>query len=217
MAVEEKRGCGYRKVGGLYLICFGAGRHCGKMPVKCEVCPTCNAGIKPTRGWTWIDPVPHFAERACDSGNCRACPLGSDNLTDLGPVGLIWIGEQFYPTPQAFVAEAGRMGISRRIPAIPKGFSWARPGCCSRTARFALGRMSWRPGSSISPVRSGSKRSSPRRKRVTVGKWRSSPSAALPRLWSPITIPITTRTARRTTTRPVCSKSQRSDDHGQRV
>jgi hypothetical protein len=122
MAVEPKRGCGYRRVGGLYLVTFGVGRHCGKMPVKCEVCPTCNAGIKPTRGWTWIDPVPLFGGRECTTPTPDTCPLEDWRLEDLGPLGLLWIGEKFYSRPRDFTAEAERLGISRRIPAIPKGF-----------------------------------------------------------------------------------------------
>jgi hypothetical protein len=122
MAVEVKRGCGYRKVGGLYLVTFGAGRPCGKMPIRCEVCPTCNQGIKPARGWTWIDPVPLFGGRECATPTPDTCPLEDWRLEELGPVGLIWIGEKFYPRPQDFTGEAQRMGISRRIQAIPKGF-----------------------------------------------------------------------------------------------
>jgi hypothetical protein len=92
MAIEAKRGCGYRKVGGLYLVTFGAGRHCGKMPIRCAVCPTCNQGIKPTRGWTWIDPVPLFGERECLWGGGSmfeapghvTCPMADERLADLG-------------------------------------------------------------------------------------------------------------------------------------
>ena len=40
----------------------------------------------------------------------------------MGRVGLIWVGEKFYPTPQDFCAEAEKMGISRRIPAVPNDF-----------------------------------------------------------------------------------------------
>jgi hypothetical protein len=40
----------------------------------------------------------------------------------MGKVGLLWVGEKFYATPADFVAEANRMGVSRRIPAVPKGF-----------------------------------------------------------------------------------------------
>ena len=48
--------------------------------------------------------------------------MSDQNCAGLGPVGLIWVGEKFYPTPRAFLAEAKRMGISRRISAVPKGF-----------------------------------------------------------------------------------------------
>lgn len=40
----------------------------------------------------------------------------------VGQCGLIWIGETHYPTIGHFNREAERMGISRRIPAVPKGF-----------------------------------------------------------------------------------------------
>jgi hypothetical protein len=40
----------------------------------------------------------------------------------MGQVGLLWVGEKFYPTPYDFSQEAGVMGISRRIPALPKDF-----------------------------------------------------------------------------------------------
>jgi hypothetical protein len=146
MAVEAKRGCGYRKVGGLYLVTFGAGRHCGKMPIRCDVCPTCNGGIKPTRGWTWIDPVPLFGERECRGGDCRACPMGAGNFDNLGPIGLIWIGEKFYPTPHASTDEARRMGISRRIPAIPKGFQLG-----STWVAFAHRRVKFGPDAELAP------------------------------------------------------------------
>jgi hypothetical protein len=40
----------------------------------------------------------------------------------MGQVGLLWVGEKFYPTPGEFNREALDMGISRRITALPKGF-----------------------------------------------------------------------------------------------
>lgn len=39
MAVETRRGCGYRKVGGIYLVCDGAGFRCDQLPVNLEVIP----------------------------------------------------------------------------------------------------------------------------------------------------------------------------------
>jgi hypothetical protein len=40
----------------------------------------------------------------------------------MGQVGLLWVGEKFYPTPADFNREAAEMGISHRITAIPKDF-----------------------------------------------------------------------------------------------
>jgi len=131
MAVEAKRGCGYRKAGGTYMVGGELSAPCGRLPLELHVCPVCNSGIKQTRGWTWIKPRVLFKDaRECalknDSrlpGNtpcCFFCPLNPENLPERA--GLLWIGEQFYPTPAAFMREAFRMGISRRITAIPRDF-----------------------------------------------------------------------------------------------
>jgi hypothetical protein len=121
MAIEEKRGCGYRKVGGLYLVGEGPNASCCQMPILLRVCPTCHAGIKETRSYQWIDPKPFLREctRNLGPGVCPNAYLG-ERLGD--KVGLIWIGKQFYPTPLDFQMEAKRMGVSRRVKAIPRGF-----------------------------------------------------------------------------------------------
>jgi hypothetical protein len=142
MAIEPQRGCGYRKVGGLYLVTMGAGRPCGKLPIRCGVCPTCHGGIKPNRGWTWIDPVPLFGTMGCDRpAECVSCPLAGTNLANLGPIGLIWVGEKFYPKPADFVAEANRLGISRRIPAVPKGLHIGETWVCFAHRKVDFPRM----------------------------------------------------------------------------
>lgn len=48
----------------------------------------------------------------------KPCPASQP----MGRVGLIWVGEKFYPTPADFSREAAEMGISRRLPTLPKGF-----------------------------------------------------------------------------------------------
>lgn len=130
MAVEMRRGCGYRRVGGLYLMSGILGEACHRLPFELHVCPTCSAGIKPTRGWTWIDPVALLEEcqfnkpgkrtesQARHCGNCVMCSPG---ITD-EHAGLLWIGGSYYERPEDFMAEARRMGISRKIPALPRGF-----------------------------------------------------------------------------------------------
>lgn len=121
--IEGRRGCGYRKPGGLYLVSDGPGVPCGKLPIALHVCPTCGAGIKPSRGWTWIDGTALAAESPCRAKPCRPfCALSQP----MGRVGLLWIGEQFYATPQEFQHEAERMGISRRLSAVPKDFVLGR-------------------------------------------------------------------------------------------
>lgn len=117
---EGKRGCGYRAEGGLYLVSEGMGQYCGALPIAVDVCPTCHHGIKPARGWTWIDLSALASVRGCQKeGGCGNCPIADARIQQCG---LLWIGEKFYATPHEFAKEAHRMGISRRIPAVPKGF-----------------------------------------------------------------------------------------------
>lgn len=122
MAVEQKRGCGYRKVGGLYLVSGGAGVPCDRLPIELSVCPCCHGGIKQSRGWTWIDVAMlvggDHGVPCLDSGFCPLC----HDVKQLGKAGLLWIGEKFYPTPADFDREGVAMGISRRISAIPRNF-----------------------------------------------------------------------------------------------
>ena len=122
MAVEAKRGCGYRNVGGLYLVCEGKGRACGRMPLELKPCPTCGGGMRQSRGWQWIEPATLFEGTSCYTNvfDCNNCPAG--NIDHIGRAGLIWIGKAHYPTPEHFNLEAKTMGISRRISAVPKGF-----------------------------------------------------------------------------------------------
>lgn len=138
---ESPRGCGYRKPDktgvGIYLVAPGAGQQCARLPLALHHCPVCSEGIRPTRGWKWIEPQKLFA-------GAEECPLehpflgllparGKARLMDCqtcfagrampaGRHGLLWIGEGFYPKPEDFLREAARMGISRKLPAIPKGF-----------------------------------------------------------------------------------------------
>lgn len=140
ISYESERGCGYRKEGGLYMMGGQLALPCGRLPMEMTVCPTCNAGIKPTKGWTWINPQALFgiedsamhvsSEQGCIKNQveikgkecgyvyCSSCYVGSPPER----AGLIWIGTAFYEDAAAFAAEAREMGISRRIPAVPNDF-----------------------------------------------------------------------------------------------
>jgi len=130
---EAARGCGYRSASksgvGIYLIGPAQSSPCGRLPMPLSVCPCCSSGIKPARGWTWIDPLPLFAiqaspREACAAGEraCLVCPLGLNPGALVGRHGLLWIGEQHYRSPRLFMAEARKRGISRKLGALPKGF-----------------------------------------------------------------------------------------------
>lgn len=127
---EAKRGCGYRKPGGLYLVSPGEGRPCGLLPIPLVSCPTCGHGIKFSRSWTWVNVAELAAmnPNGCTFGDsdgkprregCGDCPLADAKIQRAG---LLWIGEQFYKTPEAWAMEAREMGVSRRIKAVPRGF-----------------------------------------------------------------------------------------------
>lgn len=128
VSIEAARGCGYRAPGGLYLVAPELTEACSRLPFVLDVCPTCGAGVKPARGWTWIVPADllGLVTHGSSAHNLR-CPLGTPGLVaghggETVRSGLLWIGEKFYPTPHDFMDEAARMGISRRISAVPRGF-----------------------------------------------------------------------------------------------
>ncbi len=115
------RGCGYRKPGGLYLVCDPGYFTCLVLPIPLTVCPCCNQGIKPSRGWTWIN-AHLLTEGYHESDSCASCPQEICILRGPEKVGLLWVGEQFYKTPEDFAHEAREQGISRRINNVPKEF-----------------------------------------------------------------------------------------------
>ncbi len=110
--IEPRRGCGYRKPGGLYFVGAATGAPCCRLPIPLTVCPCCGEGIKQARGFTWISP-----QLLGDPLTC-ACPMAAlkNNL------GLLWVGEKFYPTTREFTRESETQGISKRIACVPRDF-----------------------------------------------------------------------------------------------
>lgn len=120
--IEQKRGCGYRKEGGLYLICGGKAIGCDRLNYNLEVCPVCGAGIKFTRGFTWIDWFKYAGKHADESATiCTCndfCPICNPDENN-SRYGLLWVGNKYY-TPESFIKEAETQGISKRIATVPK-------------------------------------------------------------------------------------------------
>lgn len=128
---EQRRGCGFRKQGGLYLVAGIPEADCGKLPLPLEVCPVCGQGIKPARAWTWVDADKLFQGKECphdltdnitEMEQCGRCPLSEYQIGAHPRMGLLWIGEAHYKMPADFLAEGMAQGLSRRITAIPRDF-----------------------------------------------------------------------------------------------
>jgi hypothetical protein len=116
MAQETIRGCGYRKVGGLYLCGGYISVPCDRLPYPLDVCPVCGAGIKVSRGFTKINPLKLFGYHQPCIDQIRPCFV-CDPKDELSFV--MGVGEKYYKTPTDFMAEARHLGISKRIPFIP--------------------------------------------------------------------------------------------------
>lgn len=122
--VEQKRGCGYRKPGGLYVMGGKLAKACGVLPIELSVCPCCSGGIKQTRSMSFISSQ-LIESKQCDKLGCgKTCePFASQK-----EFGLMWVGTAHYPNASDFRQEAARIGVSKRIPFIPKklivGVTW---------------------------------------------------------------------------------------------
>jgi len=96
MAVEARRGCGYRKVGCLYLVGGGIWVACDRLPYEVGPCPTCGEGV-----------------HCKDKFPCHMCHPSDE------PAFLLGVGEKYY-TPESFTFEAQTMGVSKLVTFIPK-------------------------------------------------------------------------------------------------
>jgi len=150
MAVEAKRGCGYRKAGGLYIVAGGVGEPCERLPIPIVTCPTCgNDSVTRPRNFAWVgadylakmdpkckskvdppvqaihtkDPSARMIDPAAHCKRCPVCdPL--NNMGDAEPadqLGLMGVGEAHYPNPSDWSKEANLMGVSKRVGSLPKG------------------------------------------------------------------------------------------------
>lgn len=126
MASEQKRGCGFRHVDALYLCGGYINVPCDRLPLELTSCPVCGAGIHFTRSMTEINPFKLFGNHDVElnSGEidyickdiyrpCHVCDP-PDAIAF-----IMMVGEKYY-TPESFMEEASSMGVSKRIPFIPK-------------------------------------------------------------------------------------------------
>jgi hypothetical protein len=107
MAVESKRGCGFRKAGGLYVV--------GKFH-RPEAMEAFCTDYEQTRTLRWADPARLFA-------TAQGIP---DSYTQAERIALMWVGESHY-SKASFTREALAMGVSKRVSSLPIGMKAGDP------------------------------------------------------------------------------------------
>lgn len=163
----QKRGCGWPKAGGLYMVSGERWQGCGKFPFTIEPCDhclkmglTCSLGYSRAPRWADLDAL--LAQATCKrpeviappgspqlKGKCPACPADAG---ELGMGILTWVGAKHYPTAREYLQEVDRQGISWRVAQLPNkvviGETWAL--CCHVNAvRLPLvngEEPQWKPG-----------------------------------------------------------------------
>lgn len=75
MAVEHRRGCGHRKIGGTYLEGDpGPGYLCGRLPLAVKPCPLCDQRPAFTRGLQRVTPLNLLHGRRAVQRDAHALP-----------------------------------------------------------------------------------------------------------------------------------------------
>jgi hypothetical protein len=130
MAIEARRACGYRRVGGTYLCGGDTPSFCDRLPYPLAACPAWGDGVRVFGEFGSINPPKlfdshHFGDQDDKSGlYIRSCTDGAltcfmcDSRDE--PTFIMGGGEKFYKTTAEFVSGAREPGVYKRIPFIPK-------------------------------------------------------------------------------------------------
>ncbi len=115
MAIEERRICGLRHLHGLYLVGTYIPIDCDRLPLPIGVCKYCGQGLKFGRGFTLLNPQKLWGDHKKCGDKFRPCHI----CDPPNEAYLMFVGNE-YKTPQEFLEEGLRLGISKKIPFIPK-------------------------------------------------------------------------------------------------
>jgi hypothetical protein len=147
---ESERGCGYRKAGGVYLVCDGVSYACDGLPVEMVPCGCCEFEVKQARS---MQPISSGYMAYLMRGHkckeeagflCPVCfyakdyPKMKEVLLDFPEDSperkeleaeipkvfyLMFVSKEYY-TPQSFMEEARLQGVSKRVApnSLPAGF-----------------------------------------------------------------------------------------------
>jgi hypothetical protein len=120
MPIEPERMCGYRQVGGLYFVCPPTFYSCDRLPLIIPKCPCCGEHPRFTRGVARIDPQRVFDEHKFSGPFGCNCPTTCTVCYPERKAYLMWVGKDY--TYESLVTEAKTLGISKRIPRLPRDY-----------------------------------------------------------------------------------------------
>jgi hypothetical protein len=123
---EQVRGCGWRKVGGAYLVGSGLSASCDALPLELVPCSLCEFEIPFSRGIQEIH-IGYLAGRmkghVCSDKflGCPLCYYAKEKK--ISKFYLMFVSSKYY-SPASFIKEAQRQGVSKRIApqSLPKDF-----------------------------------------------------------------------------------------------
>jgi len=141
--VEQERGCGFRKIGGVYLVSDGGSMACDGLPVELSPCSDCGYEIHQARSMQPIHagylaskmrghkckedfagcPLCYYAEEYADEFAMTPEERKAQEVQVPKVFFIMYVSKEFY-TPESFIDEARTQGISKRIApdSLPRGF-----------------------------------------------------------------------------------------------
>ena len=119
MPVEEIRGCGYRKVGGMYFAAApGKGFRCDQLPFVLTECHCCGFTPRVKRGYSYLTSKYFQPHEDC---RCNSkCPICKPEQYEGERFLVMRISSRYYKTPEEYIEEAGTSGVSLRTSSLPK-------------------------------------------------------------------------------------------------
>lgn len=115
-AVESPRGCGLRKIHGMYLVGEYIPVNCDRLPFPIGKCPICGQGTRFPRSPSLIFPDKLFGQHEGCKDEHQPCFLCQPEKDKVGY--LLGVGKEY--TPQSFLVEGITRGFSKRIHQIPR-------------------------------------------------------------------------------------------------
>lgn len=121
MTCEEIRGCGYRKVGAMYLVGKpGKGFGCDQLPFVLEECECCGFTPKVKRGYSYLTSK-YFKEHGEDCSCPKICPICNPQNYEGESYLVMRVSSRYYKI-EDYVAEAKKVGVSLRTSRYPRDF-----------------------------------------------------------------------------------------------